>query len=109
MGWFANDIRKKMALLTRNLEVTLGPDTVDLQLRIGIHSGPVIGGVLRGARARFQLFGDVRLRPDQNQLITTLVCSNLFLPPLRLSIPQSELNLQGNRVRSMFRRSMPNF
>jgi class 3 adenylate cyclase len=26
--------------------------------RIGIHSGPVTAGVLRGERARFQLFGD---------------------------------------------------
>lgn len=49
-----------MNILTKSLEVTLGPDTADLSLRIGIHSGPVTGGVLRGARARFQLFGDVR-------------------------------------------------
>lgn len=49
-----------MNRLTKSLEVTLGPDTADLSLRIGIHSGPVTGGVLRGARARFQLFGDVR-------------------------------------------------
>jgi hypothetical protein len=44
--------------LTKELEVTLGPDTGDLLLRIGLHSGPVTGGVLRGERARFQLFGD---------------------------------------------------
>ena len=31
----------------------------DLSLRVGIHSGPVTAGVLRGDRARFQLFGDV--------------------------------------------------
>jgi class 3 adenylate cyclase len=30
----------------------------DLSLRIGVHSGPVTAGVLRGDRARFQLFGD---------------------------------------------------
>ena len=30
----------------------------DLSLRVGIHSGPVTAGVLRGDRARFQLFGD---------------------------------------------------
>jgi len=29
-----------------------------LLLRIGMHSGPVTGGVLRGQNARFQLFGD---------------------------------------------------
>ena len=34
------------------------PDTGDLCLRIGIHSGPVTAGVLRGQKSRFQLFGD---------------------------------------------------
>jgi len=29
-----------------------------LAMRIGLHSGPVTGGVLRGDNARFQLFGD---------------------------------------------------
>jgi uncharacterized protein (DUF2267 family) len=36
----------------------LGPDTGDLRLRIGIHTGPVTAGVLRGENARYQLFGD---------------------------------------------------
>ena len=39
------------------LAMTLGPDTAELQLRAGIHSGQVTAGVLRGDRARFQLFG----------------------------------------------------
>lgn len=47
-----------MRKLTRQMETTLGPDTGDLGLRIGLHSGPVTAGVLRGERARFQLFGD---------------------------------------------------
>lgn len=34
------------------------PDTAELGMRIGLHSGPVTAGVLRGERARFQLFGD---------------------------------------------------
>jgi Adenylate and Guanylate cyclase catalytic domain len=34
------------------------PIAVDLSLRVGMHSGPVTAGVLRGQRARFQLFGD---------------------------------------------------
>jgi hypothetical protein len=38
--------------------VILGPDTTDLQMRVGLHSGPVTAGVLRGERSRFQLFGD---------------------------------------------------
>lgn len=44
--------------IVKQLEVTLGPDTADLCMRIGLHSGPVTAGVLRGDKARFQLFGD---------------------------------------------------
>jgi len=42
------------------MEVRFGPDTGDLTLRIGIHSGAVTGGFLKGKGARFQLFGDTR-------------------------------------------------
>lgn len=58
MSKFANDIMNAMRTISRDLEISLGPDTGDLALRIGIHSGPVTAGVLRGERARFQLFGD---------------------------------------------------
>lgn len=39
------------------LQELLGSDTKDLGLRIGLHSGPVTAGVLRGSRSRFQIFG----------------------------------------------------
>jgi class 3 adenylate cyclase len=52
---FGAEILTKMQLLTKDLEVVLGPDTGDLELRIGIHSGPVTAGVLRGERTRFQV------------------------------------------------------
>jgi class 3 adenylate cyclase len=55
---FALDCVQKMNVLTKKLEVILGPDTTDLQMRVGLHSGPVTAGVLRGERSRFQLFGD---------------------------------------------------
>ncbi|KAG7352211.1 adenylate/guanylate cyclase [Nitzschia inconspicua] len=55
---FARDCLTRMASLSHNLEVSLGPDTADLGFRVGIHSGPVTGGVLRGQNSRFQLFGD---------------------------------------------------
>lgn len=58
MARFAHDCISKMRSLTKKLEVSLGPDTADLALRVGIHSGPVTAGVLRGERSRFQLFGD---------------------------------------------------
>eukprot|EP00980_Cylindrotheca_fusiformis_P010899 scaffold2482_cov116-Cylindrotheca_fusiformis.AAC.9 len=55
---FARECLKKMKDATLKLEVSLGPDTSDLDLRTGIHSGQVTAGVLRGQRSRFQLFGD---------------------------------------------------
>lgn len=55
MARFAHDILVRMQSLTRELESTLGPDTGELDLRIGINSGPVTAGVLRGERSRFQL------------------------------------------------------
>jgi hypothetical protein len=58
MARFARDCLAEMQVLVRKLEVTLGPDTADLTIRVGLHSGPVTAGVLRGERARFQLFGD---------------------------------------------------
>jgi class 3 adenylate cyclase len=58
MSRFARECMLRMQVLVRKLEVTLGPDTGDLSMRMGIHSGPVTAGVLRGERSRFQLFGD---------------------------------------------------
>lgn len=55
---FAKDCMESMTKLTQQLESVLGPDTADLQLRVGLHSGPVTAGVLRGEKGRFQLFGD---------------------------------------------------
>jgi class 3 adenylate cyclase len=56
---FARDCRERFHEVSRDLEVTLGPDTGDLGMRFGLHSGPVTAGVLRGQKSRFQLFGDV--------------------------------------------------
>lgn len=47
-----------MGPLTREMEAMLGPDTTKLGFRVGLHSGPVTAGVLRGEKSRFQLFGD---------------------------------------------------
>jgi hypothetical protein len=77
---FARDCLHAMRKLVMEMSDTLGPDTLELKLRIGLHSGefsltsgkqqeallysptfaaagPVTAGVLRGDRARFQLFG----------------------------------------------------
>eukprot|EP00934_Nitzschia_sp_Nitz4_P002211 Nitzschia sp. Nitz4//scaffold363_size14950//383//8108//NITZ4_008904-RA/size14950-snap-gene-0.0-mRNA-1//1//CDS//3329549257//2211//frame0 len=58
MAVFAKDCLQKFHVVVRSLESQLGPSTGDLGLRIGVHSGPVTAGVLRGDKARFQLFGD---------------------------------------------------
>lgn len=58
MAHFAMECQRRVILLTKKLEVRLGPDTTDLEMRFGMHSGPVTAGVLRGERPRFQLFGD---------------------------------------------------
>ncbi|GKY99154.1 hypothetical protein MPSEU_000870900 [Mayamaea pseudoterrestris] len=55
---FAKDCLRSFHKLSRQLETKLGPDTAELDLRVGIYSGQVTGGVLRGERSRFQLFGD---------------------------------------------------
>jgi len=58
MARFAFSCILEMQEIVRKLELSLGPGTSDLSLRVGLHSGPTIAGVLRGERARFQLFGD---------------------------------------------------
>jgi Adenylate and Guanylate cyclase catalytic domain len=58
MAKFARECLREMNRVTRYLILELGPDTVDLKLRVGLHSGPVVAGVLRGDKSRFQLFGD---------------------------------------------------
>ena len=58
MARFARDCLLRMHHVVRRLEVSLGPETSELGMRIGIHTGPVTAGVLRGEKARFQLFGD---------------------------------------------------
>ncbi|KAL3926449.1 MAG: hypothetical protein SGBAC_013470, partial [Bacillariaceae sp.] len=58
MASFARECVEKFGQVVGVLETTLGPDTGDLGIRVGIHSGPVTAGVLRGDKSRFQLFGD---------------------------------------------------
>jgi Adenylate and Guanylate cyclase catalytic domain len=58
MGRFAHECKLRMLISTKELDLILGPDCSELKVRFGMHSGPVTAGVLRGDRARFQLFGD---------------------------------------------------
>lgn len=59
MAKFACDCMEKMDyLIHTKLANQLGEEVRELKLRVGMHSGCVTAGVLRGERARFQLFGD---------------------------------------------------
>ena len=58
MAKFAWECLRRFGEVAKELELTLGPETADLSMRFGLHSGPVTAGVLKGDRARFQLFGD---------------------------------------------------
>ena len=58
MAKFARECVVKFNEVVQGLEMTLGPDTGELAVRIGLNSGPVTAGVIRGERARLQLFGD---------------------------------------------------
>ena len=58
MTRFAADCVKKMDEIVLSLQSDLGSGTLELKLRVGIHSGPVTAGILAGQKSRFQLFGD---------------------------------------------------
>ncbi|CAJ1960718.1 unnamed protein product [Cylindrotheca closterium] len=52
MASFARACVEKFEDLVGSLETTLGPDTGDLGIRVGMHSRPVTAGVLRGEKAQ---------------------------------------------------------
>jgi class 3 adenylate cyclase len=58
MSLFALKCVAKMRVIFDDLVSELGPETANLSMRFGLHSGPVTAGVLRGEKSRFQLFGD---------------------------------------------------
>lgn len=59
MTRFAHEMLQTLQeLLKTTIAPKLGQESLELAMRVGLNSGPVIAGVLRGDRARFQLFGD---------------------------------------------------
>eukprot|EP00548_Thalassiothrix_antarctica_P008225 CAMPEP_0194153784 /NCGR_PEP_ID=MMETSP0152-20130528/57832_1 /TAXON_ID=1049557 /ORGANISM="Thalassiothrix antarctica, Strain L6-D1" /LENGTH=744 /DNA_ID=CAMNT_0038859347 /DNA_START=223 /DNA_END=2457 /DNA_ORIENTATION=+ len=58
MARFSHKCLTKVTEVMESLEAKLGPGTSDLRIRVGLHSGAVTAGVLRGEKSRFQLFGD---------------------------------------------------
>lgn len=90
---FANAIWHRAIELSKALESTLGPGTGDLTMRIGIHSGPVTAGVLRGEKSRFQLFGDTMNTTARYVSSCELYSINLS-PSYCHSLPPSTLTPQ---------------
>lgn len=62
---FAWECINKFQSLTAELEPLFGPETSNLKLRVGVHSGPVTGGYLGGGRSNFHLFGDTLYTTSQ--------------------------------------------
>jgi hypothetical protein len=58
MAKFAPHYLNELAVTTKILELSPGPGSADLALRLGLCSGPTIAAVLRGEETRFQLFED---------------------------------------------------
>ena len=58
MARFAPDCLARMQTTCAALTETMREDTAALSMRVGLHSGPVKAGVLRGVKGHFQLFGD---------------------------------------------------
>jgi hypothetical protein len=55
MARFARDCMTKVNSLTKMLEASLGPDTGELKMRFGLHSGQVTAGVLRGEKVALSI------------------------------------------------------
>lgn len=80
----------KFNVLTKRLEANLGPGTASLGMRFGLHSGPVMAGVLRGEKSRFQLFGDTI------NVVSNFEPSTLLIAVCGLNILQPFLPFSNN-------------
>ena len=68
MARFASDCQRKSVEVLHSLDPSnVGGGVQDLMLQIGLHTGHVCGGVMRGQRSRFQLFGDSVLTASRIQ------------------------------------------
>mmetsp|Transcript_8004 Transcript_8004/g.20080 ORF Transcript_8004/g.20080 Transcript_8004/m.20080 type:complete len:1233 (+) Transcript_8004:204-3902(+) len=112
MSKFAKECREKFSELTKKLELTLGPETGDLALRIGIHSGAVTAGVLRGQKSRFQLFGDTvntASRMESNGVVNKIQCSQSTADLIIAAEKGHWLNARSEKVEAKGKGSMQTY
>ncbi|CAB9512390.1 Receptor-type guanylate cyclase gcy [Seminavis robusta] len=94
MARFARSCMLKMTEVMAALQPRLGPETSNLKLKIGLHSGPVTAGVLRGQKAsHFQLFGDTVNTASRMQSTSTI-------GRIQVSVETAHLLDQGGRTRA---------
>ena len=111
MTKFSHECVAKMSLVVRDLSETLGEDTADLQLRVGLHSGPVTAGVLRGGKTVLSV--TVRAMVTQPMLTPTLLHFSKTQPDLGssclviLSIQRLGWKVTEWLVVSMYRKQLP--
>ena len=103
MAKFAWDCLIRVGEVMKDLEVSLGPDTGDLSMRFGLHSGSVTAGVLKGDRARFQLFGDTvntAARMESTGIKGRIQISDATAEILRKNGKESWLTRREDKVRA---------
>ena len=74
---FARDCLTRMVIVLADLVETLGEDTLDLNFRVGLHSGPVTAGVLRGGTFRNKIVDKRSILAMQPPLFLFSCCLGL--------------------------------
>lgn len=98
--------RTALAFLDESCELPLSPS----QLRIGIHTGPVVAGVMSGSKLSYDIWGDtvnVASRMENHSAPGRILCTsdvaNALGPPLSLSLEKREpLDIRGKGLMTTY-------